>query len=95
MTTSLEIKKITIRRGAIKSELTRFLSYIDNFDEELGSYEQLQNRLETIHNSLDQFKLIQTQLDEAFLADSGEFDSSRSEKDREEFENKYHAEQTQ
>lgn len=84
-------KKLIARRGQIKAELTRFETFVNNFNVFSQSITLLETRLETIvKSSLSEFKNIQSQFEEAVVASGSKLNEEQCDKDRDEFENKYY-----
>lgn len=82
------IKKLKLRRGQVKSELTRFETFLRKLDTENPPIDQLQVRYESIQSALFDFKTIQAELEEVLVAENT-YDQEISAQNRSQFEDKY------
>ena len=57
------LRKLRLKRGQIKSQLTRLSTFLTTFDLSTGNYQQLEARLEKTVDSLEFFNDTQNELE--------------------------------
>lgn len=88
-TAEFDLRRIKNSRAQIKSELTRFQSFLDknDLDKSIGVF---QVRYENSKNLLDKFKTVQSEYEELLLSDFPvNYKLNELEDEREEFESRY------
>lgn len=79
------LKKLHMRRGYLKGQLTRFINFLRTCEENMEFLSQLQARLDTIKHSFSEFNNIQIEIE--YSDETSQEEAHMQE--REEFETKY------
>ncbi|KAF2893723.1 hypothetical protein ILUMI_12452, partial [Ignelater luminosus] len=88
---SAAFKKLTIKRGQLRGELTHFFNFVAEFNAKEKSIAQLKSRTSTIQPVLQDFDKTQAEIDDVlFIHDESAFDHELAQSVRESFENKFH-----
>lgn len=81
-----ELKKLTIQRGALKGQLTRFYTFLEEFNETSESVIRLRARFDAFSSIFSEFNTIQVQIE--YLDETNEH-AEENNLEREHFETKY------
>lgn len=85
-----ELKMLKHERGQIKSDITRFQSFLRKVDPENIPVQNIQTRCDSIKPLLESFKSIQTKIELSYLDNfPGDYDEADAEQERETFEDRY------